>query len=82
LEGSGPTGLRPFFMPLFTEVHGRGQPVEKVGVGQAGGARERKNKSKTLQKTAYSSPEPRAGEGEKEFFNRLGSSPKFAQTEF
>src|SRR5215216_6050122 len=36
--------------PLFTGVRGRGQPVEKVGVGPVGGPREPENKAKTLRK--------------------------------
>jgi hypothetical protein len=37
-------------LPLFTEVPGIGQPVEKVVVGQVGSPREPENKAKTLQK--------------------------------
>jgi hypothetical protein len=69
--------LSTFSTVLFTHLRGGVQPVEKVGDGPVCDPSEPENESKTLQETAYSAPKPRAEECAKEFFNRLGCSPKF-----
>jgi hypothetical protein len=42
-----------FFLPLFIEVRGRGQPVEKVVVGPVGSPKHPRTQAKTLQNRGF-----------------------------
>src|SRR5215212_6039539 len=69
-EGRGKM-LSPSFLPLFTDLRGRVQPVEKQVVGPVGGPREPKTEAKTL-KSGLSWPRTGARKEREGVFQHAG----------